>query len=167
VCLNILISPLTHADIPYIVEIEKHSQPEPWSSQSFVEELSRLHSHLLVAKLVEEGAESNACPPYPPGGIVGYICYWSVADEIQILNIAVHWDFRRKSIGSRLLSDAIRTGREKNAGVVTLEVRKSNAPARILYESFGFRAVGERPNYYGAHGEAAVLMELEINLEEG
>lgn len=163
VCVNLLISPLVHADIPYIVDIEKLSQPEPWTSQSFLEELNRLHSHMRVARLLPENIADGDLSPSPPGGIVGYICFWCVADEVQVLNIAVHHDFRRRAVASRLLADAIRTGREKNAEVVTLEVRESNMPARMLYERFGFRAVGKRPNYYGTHGESAILMELEIN----
>jgi [ribosomal protein S18]-alanine N-acetyltransferase len=153
------ISPLLKADIPAILEIEKQGQPEPWTAASFMEELDRLHSYVLVARLFGEEALF-----YPPRGIIGYICFWCVADEIQILNLAVHESFRRGSVARGLLADAIRIGCEKNARVANLEVRKSNIPALRLYESFGFKAVGERPNYYGSLMEPAILMELEIQL---
>lgn len=159
-CAEITISPMTVTDIPSVVEIEGESQPEPWSAESFREELGRLHSHLLVARL----AQSD--PKRPPGRVVGYVCYWCVADEIQILNIAVHREFRRRRVGRCLLAGAIRAGCEKKAGIVSLEVRKSNVPARRLYEGFGFTVVGERPNYYGVHREPAILMELEIAGED-
>ena len=41
---------------------------------------------------------------------------------------------------------------------VTLEVRRSNAGALILYERFGFRSAGVRPRYYADNGEDAVIM---------
>lgn len=158
------ISPLLKADIPAILEIEKQGQPEPWTAASFMEELDRLHSYVLVARLPGEYIESGEALYYPPRGIIGYICFWCVADEIQILNLAVHENFRRRSVARVLLADAIRIGCEKNARVANLEVRKSNIPALRLYESFGFKAVGERPNYYGSLMEPAILMELEIQL---
>ncbi len=136
------------------MEIEKQSQPEPWTEQSFLEEIGRLCSHLLAARAAG-GAE-------PEGGILGYVCYWCVADEIQILNIAVHKDFRRRGIARAMLAHAIGTGCDKKARIATLEVRKSNTAARRLYESFGFRQVGERPNYYGVYQEPAVLMEFRL-----
>jgi [ribosomal protein S18]-alanine N-acetyltransferase len=163
---DFLISPLLKADIPAILAIEKHGQPEPWTAESFLEELDRLHSHLLVARLEKEHAESLDSLFYPSQGVVGYICFWCVADEIQILNLAVHENFRRQSVARGLLAHAVRTGCEKGSRVVNLEVRKSNVPALKLYESVGFKAVGERPNYYGAQSEPAILMELQIQSED-
>lgn len=158
--IEITISPLDEADIPSVLEIERQSQLEPWSEQSFLEELGRLHSHLLAARLEQDTV--TASRTWTAGEAAGYICYWCVADEIQILNIAVHQDFRRQHMASALLAHAIRTGREKRIELVTLEVRQSNHAARRLYEAFGFTVVGERPKYYGAPVESAMLMELEI-----
>jgi ribosomal-protein-alanine N-acetyltransferase len=155
--LEITVSPLVESDIPSILEIENDSQPEPWTEKAFLEEIDRACSRLLVARPAT-GAASG--PPFQD--IAGYICFWSVAGEIQILNIAVRKAMRRQGIARKLIEIAIRSAREQNAGYVTLEVRKSNIAARELYETFGFRVIGERPNYYGAQKETAILMELEI-----
>ena len=50
----------------------------------------------------------------------------------------------------------------KNLGltVLSLEVRENNASAVSLYESFGFKRVGYRKNYYKDPAEGAVLMDL-------
>ncbi len=189
---ELIISPLAESDIPSILEIEYDSQPEPWSERAFVEEINRSNSILLVARLSAGASarvprpSGDACsgslPPklapavLNPGGLIrgiesgsrnqaviaGYICFWSVADEIQILNIAVRKALRRKGIARKLIELAIQTGGRQKARIVTLEVRKSNLSARKLYESFGFRTVGERPGYYGAQKESAILMELEL-----
>ncbi|MCE5334635.1 MAG: ribosomal protein S18-alanine N-acetyltransferase [Desulfobacteraceae bacterium] len=161
--IDITISFPVKADIPAILQIELDSQPEPWSERSFLEELARIHSYLLVARIEDADKSGDACLSVPSGTIVGYICFWSVADEIQILNIAVAKGFRRRGIGCKLIEYTMRTAGEKHARCVNLEVRKSNAEAIALYRSFGFKAVGERPNYYcTTHNEPAVLMELEL-----
>ncbi len=155
---EVTISPVEKADIPAILEIESASQLEPWSELSFLEEIDRLHSYFYGARI--HGGHAAA-----QDKIVGYICFWVVADEIQILNLAVHNHFRRRGIARRLLDFAIRVGYEKNAGRITLEVRKSNHPAFGLYRAFNFSITGERPNYYEVHREPAILMELDLEMQ--
>ena len=157
--LEITVSPLVKSDIPAILEIENDSQPEPWSETAFLEEIGKAHSRVLV---VRQAPAASVGPDSLRGVIAGYICFWSVVGEIQVLNIAVRRDLRRKGIGRRLIDAAIRAGREDGARWVTLEVRQSNLEARKLYESIGFRIVGERPNYYGEMEESAILMTLDI-----
>ena len=157
---EITVSPLAKSDIPSILEIEYDSQPEPWTERAFLEEINRADSSVLVARLP---AGDLVGAPFPE--VAGYICFWSVAGEIQILNIAVRKTLRRRGIARKLIELAIRTGWEQHAGLVTLEVRKSNSAARKLYESFGFRVTGERPNYYEVQKESAILMELDISAD--
>ena len=155
---EISVSPPAKSDIPSILEIEYDSQPEPWTEKAFLEEINRANSSLLVARLP---AGDPVGAPSPE--VAGYICFWSVAGEIQILNLAVRKALRRRGIARKLIELAIRTGREQHAGLLTLEVRKSNSAARKLYESLGFRVTGERPDYYGVRKEPAILMELDIS----
>ena len=154
---EITVSPLAKSDIPSILAIEYDSQPEPWTEKAFLEEINRINSNVLVARLHAGNSVGE-----PPPEVAGYICFWSVAGEIQILNIAVRKSLRRRGIARKLIELAIRTGWEQHARVVTLEVRKSNLSALKLYESFGFRVTGERPDYYEVQKESAIIMKLEI-----
>ncbi len=154
---EITVSSPAESDILSILEIEYDSQPEPWTEKAFVEEINRVNSGLLVARLPAGGSVGA-----PSAQVAGYICFWSVAGEIQILNIAVRKSLRRRGIARKLIELTVRRGLEQHAGLITLEVRKSNLAARKLYESFGFRVTGERPGYYGVHKESAILMELVI-----
>jgi len=158
---DITITPLRESDIPAILEIEYDSQPEPWNERAFLEEIDRAHSRLFVARLSERGSSGEE-GRRDSGIVAGYICFWKVKDEIQILNVAVRKTLRRRGIARRLIQLAIRTGSGNHARFVTLEVRKSNLAAQSLYESLGFAAVGERPNYYGVQNESAILMQLEL-----
>jgi ribosomal-protein-alanine N-acetyltransferase len=155
---EITVSPPAKSDIPSILEIEYDSQPEPWTENAFLEEIDRANSSLLVARLPAGDFVGATCPE-----VAGYICFWSVAGEIQILSLAVRKTLRRRGIARKLIELAIRTGREQHAGIVILDVRKSNSAALKLYESLGFKVKGERPNYYEAQKESAILMELDIS----
>jgi [ribosomal protein S18]-alanine N-acetyltransferase len=149
-----VIRPMTLEDLPAIVEIEQSSHVQPWHEGFFVEELHRSQSHSFVAHL-EQAAGG--------GKVLGYICFWLVADEVQIFNLAVQVAHRRHGIGRALLLYALRFGYLHRARVALLEVRRSNDAAQRLYSSLGFQPAGQRNDYYGGMREPAVLMELEMN----
>ncbi len=89
--------------------------------------------------------------------IAGFLVSRSVADkEREILNIAIHPDFRRLHIATELLQAELSRWR----GTHFLEVRKSNAAARRLYEGLGFQSVGERPAYYENPPETGIVMRI-------
>ena len=62
---------------------------------------------------------------------------------------------------SKLLMDAlIGEAQARQVEILRLEVRLSNAPARALYEQYGFTNTGVRKGYYSMPKEDALLMEL-------
>jgi [ribosomal protein S18]-alanine N-acetyltransferase len=77
----------------------------------------------------------------------GFALFRTVADESELLLLAVHPEQRRRGVGSRLLQDVIASVREAGASKVHLEVRENN-PAVHLYRAAAFDAVGRRRNYY-------------------
>jgi ribosomal-protein-alanine N-acetyltransferase len=95
--------------------------------------------------------------------VVGYICFWLVADEIQIVNVAAHPAWRRRGIGTRLMRHALERGYEAGAKVAVLEVRRSNEAALSLYQGLGFKVVRERPGYYPEHREPALILEMKLD----
>jgi ribosomal-protein-alanine N-acetyltransferase len=136
------------ADVKAICRIEKQCFPTPWSRWSFLAELGHHLSHTLVA---------GPSPP-TPWETWGYIVFWVVADEMHILNLAVHPHKRRRGVARALLSEALSQARDLKAQVAWLEVRPSNAPALQLYANFGFEEVGRRPRYYDDTQEDAILL---------
>ncbi len=138
-------------DLKSVFAIEKESFPTPWSRWTFLAELNQSLGHFLVAG-----------PPSPlPWELWGYIVFWLVADEMHLLNLAVHPEKRRRGVGRFLLQEALRRSRTLGAKAAWLEVRPSNIPALALYASFGFREVGRRPGYYQDTREDAILLVLE------
>jgi len=86
------------------------------------------------------------------GAAIGFSLFRSVADESELLLLAVLPGHHRQGIGTRLLDDFLDRARAGGATRVHLEVRDGN-PAIAMYRSAGFAPVGRRRNYYyGAEG---------------
>jgi ribosomal protein S18 acetylase RimI-like enzyme len=89
--------------------------------------------------------------------VAGFLVSRGVADkEREILNIAVHPDFRRQHVATGLLRAELTCF----PGVHFLEVRESNSEARRLYEGLGFETVGVRLQYYDNPPETGIVMRI-------
>jgi ribosomal-protein-alanine N-acetyltransferase len=141
---------MTERDLDEVMQIEGKSFPTPWSRRLFERELLLPYAKGFVALET------------PRRQVVGYICFWLVAQETHILNLAVHPERRRRGIGSRLLRYGVNYCREMGAQEITLEVRRSNYQAISLYRNFQFQPRGIRPRYYSDSGEDAVIMSLRL-----
>jgi ribosomal-protein-alanine N-acetyltransferase len=132
------------ADIPGLRDVEVLSQPSPWSDVVFQRELEVPHSSFWVVN------ESDR--------IAGFLVFWVVYDEVHILNLAVHPDFRRRGVANSLLAALMKEAQENDMTSVTLEVRASNAAAQALYAGFGFDQIGRRKGYYADNSEDAFVL---------
>lgn len=141
---------MTEAYVAQIAQIEKLCFSDPWSENSISSELNSRISLWLVA------LDGNS--------VAGYIGSQSVLDEADMMNVAVHPDYRRQGIGEKLVLALAQALTEKGIRGLMLEVRESNVPAIALYEKLGFRQVGLRKNYYRAPKENALIMRKELSL---
>lgn len=145
---------MTEADLPQVLEIEKIAFKNPWSPELLKRELTHDWSTILLAE--------EPCPRGPGMRVLGFSIFWVVHDELHILNVATDPAHRRRGVGRAVLAGTLERGREKKCTLATLEVRRSNLAALELYQSFGFRQVGVRPNYYVDEGEDAIVMVLDL-----
>lgn len=84
-----------------------------------------------------------------------------VADEAEVLTLAVHPRARRQGIGRGLLGALLAETGRRGATRVFLEVAEGNAPARALYAVLGFAPVGRRRGYYAAGDDGLVLCRFQ------
>jgi ribosomal-protein-alanine N-acetyltransferase len=120
---------------------------------------------MYLAELANTGVSYCFLARNEHGQAVGFCSFWRVLDELHINNLAVLPDLRRAGIGSMLLAFVLQKGVELGAHRATLEVRRSNEAARLLYERFGFAVAGVRPGYYSKPVEDALVLWRE-NLGE-
>ena len=136
---------MTRGDVEAVHRIELDTFPEPWSLQSFIDEMER-----------------NACARYivaeENGEILGYAGAWLIMDEGHITNVAVLKSRRGEGIGKGLMQALMQYAANMGVQYMTLEVRKSNLTAQKLYHGLGFIDLGVRKRYYEDNGEDALLL---------
>jgi [ribosomal protein S18]-alanine N-acetyltransferase len=93
---------------------------------------------------------------------MGFIVARKLADEMEILNLAVAPDARRHHLGSELLAAAFGWGRSNQVRKAFLEVRASNFAAIAFYEHQKFKSVGRRQRYYLAPIEDAIILAADL-----
>ena len=139
------------SDLETVVRSELESYSMPWTETTFRGLLGRRDSHTVVA---EQGGE-----------VIGYAISWFVAGQGELGNVAVTPAWRGRGIGRMLVIHTLQEARRRATVEVFLEVRPSNHDARRLYESLGFRQVGQRKNYYVSPREDALVMRRALERE--
>lgn len=145
--------PMTAANLDQVLDIENDVFPYPWSRKAY------------EGSLQAEGYECRVA--YDADGLlVGYFVLMKVVDEAHLLNIAVRGRLHGHGLGRKLLDRAIDMARDDmKVESLLLEVRPSNQRAFTLYERYGFKEIGRRPNYYQASNttrEDAIVMRLPL-----
>lgn len=98
--------------------------------------------------------------------IKGFTLCRLIADEAELLLIAVEPSAQNQGIGGILLEHAIHCASQKGASRLHLEMREGN-PAAQLYQRFGFAPIGRRAAYYrGKFGEAFDALTLTCMLKD-
>ena len=136
--------------VPAVAKLEAMCFSDPWSENSVASELNNSLSFWLVA------TEDDA--------VVGYVGSQTVMGETDMMNVAVHPDYRRRGVARALIETLIQGLKERDSHSLTLEVRASNEPAIALYTDMGFQEVGRRRNYYRNPKEDALILRKEWEL---
>ncbi len=141
------IETMNAAHVAQIAQLEKICFSDPWSERSIASELDNQLAFWLVAT---EGET-----------VAGYIGSQTVMDETDMMNVAVHPDFRRQGIAEALIHSLVEHLKTIDSHCLTLEVRASNVPAIALYGKLDFREIGRRKNYYRNPKEDALILRKE------
>lgn len=142
-----IITKMSSEHVPQIALLEKMCFHDPWSENSISSELNNSLSLWLVALDGES--------------VVGYVGSQTVLGWTDMMNVAVHPDYRRKGIAEQLVVSLENELKNRESTCLTLEVRVSNEPAKSLYDKLGFAEVGRRKNYYRNPREDALILRKE------
>ena len=94
--------------------------------------------------------------------IVGFLSITELYETVDILDLFVHEEYRRKHFASQLINYMI-SDVSDGVELFTLEVACHNKEAIQLYENFGFEIICKRLFYYDS--DDAYLMGLRCNRE--
>jgi len=154
--LSYCVRPMRWEDITQVTEIDLEAFPTMLPPTNYERELKNKIAYYIVAY-----DDHRAVGEHGRQYIVGLTGFWIIAGEAHIINIAVRQPYRRQGIGELLLISLIDLAIEKDAQLITLEVRASNNAAQSLYYKYGFNIKGIRRGYYSDNREDAVIMTVE------
>src|ERR1700761_2416726 len=151
---DVVIRPMTEADVGAVVALERASYQFPWSEGIF-------RDCLRVGYTCRVVTSANR--------IIGYGVMSVGAGEAHILNLCIDNSFRCQGMGRRMLEYLLDKGAAAGMTEAFLEVRPSNTAAIRLYLSVGFDQVGMRRGYYQAVGgrEDAAVLKLALRRRGG
>ena len=142
-----MIKKLTSNNIDYIEQIfnlEKEIFKSSAFSKSYLNTLIKGDNSFIYVYLIDDK-------------VCGYLMILDSIDVYEILAIATIEEYRNKGIAQELLNK-IKT---KD---IFLEVRESNQPAINFYKKNNFKEISIRKNYYSEPTENAIIMKLEVNV---
>lgn len=93
--------------------------------------------------------------------LIGVITFSKGLESIDIEDVAVLPECRRKGVASNLIEAVKTSAKESGIQKILLEVRSSNEGAIALYQTQGFSKISTRKKYY-KNGEDAIVMLKEL-----
>ena len=137
------------SDVEQVGAIESASFTTPWQPATFRALLGRPGAHLRVLEV-------------PPLTVAGYAVLWCIQGQAELANIAVARQLRDCCFGGYLLDRVTEEACTLGVESLYLEVRVSNARARAMYASRGFREIGVLRDYYEKPREDARLLMKQL-----
>ena len=123
------ISPCKKSDYKTLLQIEKSIFKHPISVNELKSfEMNESHVIWKIEKIK----------------IIGFVCFFHVRDEIEIIKICIIKSHQRKNYGSILINEI----KKLNIKKIFLEVSIENVNAINFYLKNGFQKIGVRKGYY-------------------
>ena len=131
------ISDVNENDYKKILQIEKQLFEYPWN----IKDLSKFAEleYFRIWKI-----ELNE--------IIGYVLFFDIKNEIEIIKIGVTKDHQRKNCGSFFINEMKKKGTQN----IFLEVSSANMEAINFYYKNGFKKTGIRKSYYQVKDETRI-----------
>ncbi|MGH9433706.1 MAG: ribosomal protein S18-alanine N-acetyltransferase [Terriglobia bacterium] len=150
--MNILIRSLDRKDVPEVLAIQQQNpSAAQWKESDYGLLAGQSGNLALVATEKSE-----------PGSTRGFVVFRHLADQAELLNLAVAPPCQRQGIGRALIEEGSSRLAQAQVQRLFLEVRASNQQALRLYHSVGFERHSVRKGYYQNPGEDAYVLRLEI-----
>jgi len=135
-----------------VLDIEFLSFEHPWAEEDFKR---CVHQRNVIGMVAENGEQ-----------VVGFVLYELHKRQIDIVNFAVHPDFRRHRVGTQMVATPISKLSHQRRERILLGVGERNLRAQLFFQACGFLATAVLPGHFEKTGEDAYVMEYSI-IQEG
>ena len=133
-------------DMPEVLEIEGEGFEFPWSEEDFIRCLRQRNCIGMVAEYDDQ--------------VVGFMIYELHRTRLHVLNFAVASDFRRRGVGTQMLTKLVSKLSTQRRTRIQLEVRETNLAAQLFFRAQSFRAISLLRDFYEDTTEDAYLMQF-------
>lgn len=131
-------------DMPEVLAIEHASQEFPWCEEEF---LRVLRQRNCIGMVAEHGER-----------VVGFMIYELHKTRLQVLNFAVHPEFRRQGVGRQMVAKLAGKLSSHRRTRIALMVRETSLSAQLFFRVQGFRATEVVREHFEDTGEDAFAM---------
>jgi ribosomal-protein-alanine N-acetyltransferase len=149
--LDVHIRWMIRRDMPEVLQAEQQSFEYAWTEDEFLRCLRQRNCIGMIAECSER--------------VVGYMIYELHKQKLHIMNFAVLPEFRRRGIGSMMISKLYGKLSNHRRTKITLAVRETNLAAQLFFRHQGFKATRVVKGYYSDSGEDAFLMNFRLTTE--
>ena len=146
---TLVLRPYQRSDFEALVAIDQVCFPKTiaYGQREMKSYLHAEGAHCIIAEI--------------PGRIAGFIITECLSELAHVITLDVLQEWRRKAIGSALLSAAESQALSQGATLMYLETATANKAAIALWKKHGYRETGTIENYYG-RGQSAFEMQKRL-----
>jgi ribosomal-protein-alanine N-acetyltransferase len=116
--------------------------------------------NLFKLEYIIDSKDEDVYGYYDNDKLVGFIHILKTFECLEIINVVVDTDYRKKGIATKLI-DYLNECYD-DVEYILLEVNEKNSNAINLYNKLGFNVINVRKKYYG--NDDALIMRREVNV---
>ena len=116
--------------------------------------------NLFKLEYIIDSKDEDVYGYYDNDKLVGFIHVLKTFECLEIINVVVDTDYRKKGIATKLI-DYLNECYD-DVEYILLEVNEKNSNAINLYNKLGFNVINVRKKYYG--NDDALIMRREVNV---
>jgi ribosomal-protein-alanine N-acetyltransferase len=136
-------------DMPEVLAIEHTSYDFPWCEEEFLRVLRQRNCIGMVAEYGER--------------VVGFMIYELHKNRLNVLDFAVHPEFRRGGVGQQMAAKLVGKLSSHRRTKILLNVRETNIGGQFFFRAQGFRALEVSREHFPDTGEDAYLMQYLVD----
>ncbi len=138
-------------DMPEVLEIENRSFEFPWLEEDFIGCLHQRNCVGMVAK--------------HDGRVVGFMIYFLEANRIELDNLAVDPEYRRRGVGAHMVQKLIDKLSSQRRRRLVVKVRERNLDGHLFFRRVGLRVTAVLRGFFEETGEDAYRFEYRVKDE--
>lgn len=145
--LSVHVRPMNKSDRPKVRHIDRLSFEHPWQVEEWQLHINQPPCYFMVAVRQQN--------------ILGFMVYYYYPEfpELEIINFAVHPDYRRHRVGTAMVERLMSKLKPPAITTIKLIIRETNLDGQLFFKYHGFRWTKTLHRFWEDSEEDSYLME--------